>query len=161
MTVYGATDPKVIGQPISPFFGAQNGIAYAGAPVIPLPAAGGSGPVKSVNELVSNGSIPANALVNTVNGQSVGGPTGVIGADPCSVAELLSSGNGNQSNLGVASGALPGQPGENQQYVVGLTANASLSNGPAAENTDPIGIAPVQGNIAASSVVLVPSGFGG
>lgn len=161
MTVYGASDPQVIGQPISPFFGAQNGVKYAGPPIIQTPNANGSGPAKTALELVGTGSIPLNALVSTVNGVNVGGPAGTTGGDPCTVAELLSSGNGNQANGGVGFGAIPAQVGELQQVTVGLNATAMTENGPTPVNVDPLGIMPVPGGIAASSVVLVGSGFGG
>lgn len=164
MTLFKATDGIVVGQPMSPFFGAQNGIQGAGAPVIQSPVVSpASGPQVSTLASTSNGTMPTNALVSTVNGISVGGTVTVpgIGADPCSVMELLSSGNGNQANGGVGQGAIPGQPSENQQYTVGQSAVTMTENGPTPVNVDTLGVAPVPAGIPTNAIVLVASGFSG
>lgn len=153
MTLYGNGNNAPVGGIMSPFQGTTPGVA--GGATQQLPAG------MTILEALSRGLVSRNSLVNTVNGVSVGGPTGVIGADPCSIDELLSTGNGNQANQGVSLAPVAGQIGENQQYVVGLSSNASLSNGPASENTDPIGIAPVPAGLPISSVALIAQGFSG
>jgi hypothetical protein len=162
MTVFKSTDGIVVGQPISPFFGAQNGIQGAGAPVIQSPAtSAASGPQISTLEQVGKGAMPGNALVNTVNGVNVGGTVTPpnIGADPCSVIELLASGNGNQANGGVGQPIIPGQPSENQQYTVTLSAVAMTENGPTPVNVDTLGVAPVPAGTPVNQIGLVASGF--
>jgi hypothetical protein len=162
MTLFKSTDGLVVGQPISPFFGAQNGVQGAGAPVIQSPVASpNSGVQQPALAAVATGSLPANALVSTVNGVSVGGAvTGPgIGADPCSVMELFSSGNGNQANGGVGQGAINAQQVENQQYAVGETAVAMTENGPTPVNVDTLGVAPVPAGVPTNSIALVASGF--
>jgi len=164
MTVFKSTDGVVVGQPMSPFFGAQNGIQGAGAPVIQSPASSpNSGVQQPALAAVGTGSMPTNALVNTVNGVAVGGVVTApgIGADPCSVMELISSGNGNQANGGTAASALPASQGENQQYTVGMGAVAMTENGPTPVNVDTLGLAPVPAGVATNLVVLVASGFSG
>jgi hypothetical protein len=157
MTVFKSTDGLAIGQPMSPFFGAQNGASGAGAPVIQLPTG------MPLLVAASLGLVPANALVNTVNGISVGGTvsTNGIGADPCSVMELLSSGNGNQANGGVSQAPIPLQGGENQQYTVGQSAVTMSANGPTPVNVDTLGLSAVAAGIPSNSVGLVSSGFSG
>lgn len=155
MTVFKNTDGIAIGQPMSPFFGAQNGQQGAGAPTIQLPVG------MPLLVAASLGLVPANALVSTVNGVSVGGQAGVIGGDPCSVMELISSGNGNQANGGVGVGPIAAEQSEQQQYVVGQSLLASSANGPTPENVDPLGLAPVPAGIPASAVGLVAGGFSG
>jgi hypothetical protein len=156
MTVFKSTDGLAIGQPISPFFGAQNGVQGAGAPTVQLPAG------MPLLVAASLGLVPANCLVNTVNSVSVGGNIGAnAGGDPCSVMELLSSGNGNQANGGVGIAPVPLQQGENQQYVVGQTALAASANGPTPVNVDPLGLAPVPGGLPCNSIGLQASGFTG
>jgi hypothetical protein len=162
VTVFKSTDGLVVGQPISPSFGAQNGAQGAGAPVIQSPPVSpASGPQISALEQAGKGSLPVNALVSTVNGVSVGGVvTGPgIGADPCSVMELISSGNGNQANGGVGQGPIPGQPSENQQYLNGEGAPTMLANGPTPVNVDTLGVAPVPAGTPMNQIGLVSSGF--
>jgi hypothetical protein len=157
MTLFRQTDGIVAGQPINPNFGAANGAAAAGNATIQLPAG------MPLLVAASLGLVPANALVSTVNGVLVGGavtPAG-IGADPCSVMELLSSGNGNQSNGGVGYGALPTSQGENQQYIVNETAIAMSANGPTPVNVDTLGLAPVAAGVQANLVGLTANGFTG
>jgi hypothetical protein len=164
MTLFKSTDGLVVGQPISPFFGAQNGVQGAGAPVIQSPnSSPNSGAQQPALEAVGRGSLPTNALVNTVNSVSVGGAvTGPgVGADPCSVMELLSSGNGNQANGGVGQGVVVGQPSENQQYTNTLSAVAMTENGPTPVNVDTLGVAPVPAGVPTNSIALVASGFVG
>jgi len=155
MTLFRQTDGIVAGQPINPNFGAANGAAAPGAATIQLPAG------MPLLVAASLGLVPANALVNTVNGVSVGGSAGAIGGDPCSVMELMSSGNGNQANGGIGQGALPNSQGENQQITVGLTAVAMTENGPTPVNVDTLGLAPVPAGVQANLIALVASGFSG
>jgi hypothetical protein len=156
MTLFKASDVIAIGQPINPNFGAANGASAAGAPTIQLPVG------MPLLVAASLGLVPANCLVSTVNGVNVGGPVGANGGDPCSVMELLSSGNGNQANGGIGpnSNAVP-QNGEIQQVTVGLTQVAMQENGPTPVNADSIGLAPVSGGLPANTVVLVAAGFVG
>jgi hypothetical protein len=155
MTLFRQTDGIVAGQPINPNFGAANGAAAAGNATIQLPAG------MPLLVAASLGLVPANALVSTVNGVSVGGSVGAVGGDPCSVMELMSSGNGNQANGGVGQAAIPNQQSEQQQYTVGLNAVAMMENGPTPVNVDTLGVAPVPAGVPANSVALVASGFTG
>jgi hypothetical protein len=165
MTVFKSTDGLVVGQPISPFFGAQNGIQGAGAPVIPSPAASpNSGPQVTALASVANGSLPMNANVTLVNGVATGAIAG-IGGDNASVAEMLSSGNGAPSYNGVA---IPGSAGNpvgngainNQIFVDGITTtNAALSTGPVSTDVSTLTQAPMTGATVVSNVST--SGFQG
>lgn len=155
MTLFKSTDGVVAGQPMSPNFGAQNGVQGVGAPTVQLPAG------MPLLVAASLGLVPANCLVSTVNGVSVGGTVGATGGDPCSVMELMSSGNGNQANGGVGQGPIANEQSEQQQYVIGQTAVAASANGPTPTNVDPIGLAPVSAGVPANAVGLVASGFVG
>jgi hypothetical protein len=152
MTLYSSTSP-INGGIMSPFQGTTPGTP-TGSALTQLP--------NGMPALVamSLGLVPANALVGTINSVSVGGAQN-IGGDPCTLMELLSSGNGNQANGGTAAGAFPASTGENQQYTIGLTAIAMTENGPTPVNVDTTGLAPVPGGVSASLVGLTASGFGG
>jgi hypothetical protein len=152
MTLYSSTSP-INGGIMSPFQGTTPGTP-TGAALTQLPTG------MPVLVAVGLGLVPANALVNTINGVSVGGQS-AIGGDPCTIAELLSSGNGNQANGGTAAGAFPTSQGENQQYTVGQSSVATLANGPTPVNVDTTGLAPVPTGVPANLVGLVASGFGG
>lgn len=162
MTVYGATDPQVIGQPISPFFGAQNGIKYSGAPTIPLPAQVNA-PQVTVLESVARGALPRNALVASVNGVN----TGLDQKGAPTVDDLLANGAGNQVNIGVAVNGAFGNPSVNgaisqEVFVDGAqTLNAGLSTGPTTFNSETLTSCPVSGATVGSNVTLVAGGFGG
>jgi hypothetical protein len=162
MTLFKSTDGYVCGQPISPNFGAANGASPAGAVVIQSPnSSPNSGVQQPTLEAVGRGSMPANALVSTVAGVSTGGSVTApgIGADPCSVVELLSSGNGNQANGGVGQPSINAEQAEQQQYAVGETAVAMTQNGPTPVNVDTLGVAPVPAGIPTNQIGLVASGF--
>jgi hypothetical protein len=155
MTLYGATDPQVIGQQISPFFGAQNGIRYSGAPVIPSPnASPNSGPQVTLLEAASRGAMPRNASVSSINGVSTGAQ------NPVPIDDLMGNGAGNQVNGGTALNASNGNPTQNgainqEVFVDGVwTANAGLSTGPTPTNTETLTSCPVSGATVVSNVGL-------
>ena len=109
MTVFKSTDGVAVGQPISPNFGAQNGVQGAAAPVIQqptiAPVAGGmsaTGVQMSVLEACSRGLIPRNAQISTIAGMPVSSGISALQGDGMTFDEGLSSGNGAQVNLGVA-----------------------------------------------------------
>ena len=146
MTVFKSTDGVVVGQPMSPSFGAQNGAQGAGAATIQLPAG------MSILEAMSRGILPRNAYVANVNGVSTGA------GDNVSVDELLATGNGNQSVRGAP---LPPSGGINdQQFVSGTGAVAMSANGPTQTNTEPQPLAPVSGAVLSANITLGTS-FGG
>jgi hypothetical protein len=154
MTVFKSTDGLVVGQPISPFFGAQNGVQGAGAPVIQSPnASPNSGVQQPIAAAVATGSVPRNALASTVNGLNVG-----LG-DVCSVDELISNGNGFPAMLGTAK---PPSGGINDENFTGqLSAAAMQENGPAPVNNEVQPLGPVSSAVLTSNIALTPSGFGG
>jgi hypothetical protein len=165
MTVFKSTDGIVVGQPISPFFGAQNGVQGAGAPTIPVPATTqGTGVQNPILEAAARGALPRNALISTVNTVS----TGAQNATP--VDDLLGNGAGTQLNLGVA---VPGSAGNpvtgnvngaiNQQvFVDGITtANAALATGPVPSNVETLTSAPVSGATSTNALGLASGGFQG
>jgi hypothetical protein len=168
MTVFKSTDGLVVGQPISPFFGAQNGVQGAGAPVIQSPnSSPNSGVQQPIHAAISTGSMPQNAMINTVNGVSPGGNPAVIGSDPASVAQQISNGNGADTERGVP---IPGQSGNpatpgtvnNQIFVDGInTANAALSTGPAPTDISSATECPLSSSMQTNNVVLFPQQFQG
>lgn len=153
MTLYGNNNNAPVGGIMSPFQGTTPGVN--GGATQQLPAG------MPLLVALSLGLVSRNSLVNTVNGVNVGGPAGAQGGDPCSVDELLASGNGNQANGGTAAGAIPNQIDENQQYTVGQGAPAMLANGPTPVNVDTLGLAPVPAGVPANSIGLVSQGFAG
>jgi hypothetical protein len=145
MTIYGPNGGVVVGQPISPNFGAQNGASPAGGAAIALPAG------MSMLEAMSRGILPRNAYVTSVNGASTGA------GDNVSVDELMATGNGNQSMRGTP---VPPSGGINdQQFTAGTSAVALQVNGPTQTNTEPQPLAPVSGAILCGNIAQ--SGFGG
>jgi hypothetical protein len=153
MTIYGATDGKVVGQPISPFFGAQNG-ANAAAPVIQAPA----GINVTMLEAASRGSLPRNANATAVNGVSTGAQ------NPTPIDDLMGNGAGQQVNSGVAVPGVAGNPASNgainqQSFVEGTSAGAATSTGPDPYDTESLTSAPVSGATLVSNLTL--SGFQG
>jgi hypothetical protein len=150
MTLYGATSPNA-GGIMSPFQGTTPGVP-TGASLTALPTG------MPLLVAASLGLVPANALVNTVNGISVGAQG--TGGDPVTVSELLCSGNGNQSNLGTP--APPSGGANDQQFVQGIAQTAAtLANGPSQFNMEPQTIGPVSGGVFCNNVALLASGFGG
>jgi hypothetical protein len=173
MTIYVQQGPAV-GQPMSPYFGAQNGLGAT--PVIQqpttAPVAGGmqaTGVQMSLLEACSRGIIPRNANLSTVAGQSVSAGVSASQGDGMSVDEGLSSGNGAQTSLGVA---VPPNASNNvatetagvntQVFVEGIaSANGALSTGPAATNTESVVSAPTPGSITTANITLVSGAFQG
>lgn len=175
MTIYGPNGGVVVGQPISPFFGAQNG-ANAAAPLIQqpttAPVAGGmqaTGVQMSVLEACSRGIIPRNAQLSTVAGQSVSAGISALQGDGMTLDEGLASGNGMQVNLGVAVPPNAGNNvavttmGVNNQEFVGGTggANAGLSTGPTPTNNESVVSAPLAGSTTTANVALLAGVFQG
>jgi hypothetical protein len=160
MTLYGPNGGVVNGQPISPFFGAQNGAATPGSPIIPLPAQVNA-PQVTLLESAARGAVPRNAIVASINGVNAGA------GDNMSVDEAMGSGNGAQVNLGAPVNSSSGNPAtngaiSNQEFVGGIIgAVASSANGPAATNTETLTSAPISGATVAVNVSLVANGFQG
>jgi hypothetical protein len=101
----------------------------------------------------SLGLVPANQLVTSVNSISVGQ------GDPCSIAELMTNGNGPPTTRGAA---LPPSGGINdQQFAIGTAAPTFQENGPTTTNTDPQPLAPVSGAILGANVSLTAGSFQG
>lgn len=175
MTIYGTVDARVVGQPVSPFFGAQNGQLGA-APVISqpttAPVAGGmqaTGVQMSVLEACSRGLIPRNAQLATISGQAVSVAISAQSGDGVTLDEALSSGNGQQVNLGVAVAPNAANPnsittmGVNDQiFVEGVAnVNAGLSTGPTPTNTESVVSAPLPGSTTTANVGLLSGVFQG
>jgi hypothetical protein len=164
----------VVGQPMSPNFGAQQGVGPAVIVQQPTtaPVAGGmqaTGVQMSLLEACSRGIIPRNANLATVAGQSVSAGVSNVQGDGMSVDEGLSSGNGAQTSLGVA---VPPNAGNNaatetaavnnQVFVEGIaSANGALSTGPAATNVESAVSAPTPGSITTANVTLISGAYSG
>ena len=95
----------VVGQPMSPFFGLQQGVGPA--PVIEqpttAPTAGGmqaTGVQMSMLEAASRGLIPRNAQLATIAGQSVSAGVSALQGDSLSIDEAFAGGNGAEVCLG-------------------------------------------------------------
>jgi hypothetical protein len=173
MTIYVNGGP-VVGAPMSPFFGAQNGLGAT--PVIQqpttAPVAGGmqaTGVQMSLLEACSRGLIPRNAQLATVAGQSVSAGVSASQGDSMSVDEGLSSGNGAQTSLGVA---VPPNAGNtsatttagvnNQVFVDGIaSANDGLSTGPTPFNNESVVSAPTPGSTTTANVTLLSGVYSG
>lgn len=142
----------VIGQPISPNFGVQFSGAPPANPVTPLQS--------GVPLLVqaSNGSVPINQLVNTINGVSAGGDPSK-GGDPCTISQILSNGNGAETARGAS--VLPNGANNQQVFVGGIaTAQSSLVTGPTAADTSNLTECPVSAATLCQNVALFPQ-YGG
>jgi hypothetical protein len=176
MTVYKNTDGIVVGQPMSPFFGAQNGQQGPVASVIEqpttAPVAGGmqaTGVQMSLLEACSRGLIPRNAQLATVAGQAVSAGISASQGDGMSVDEGLSSGNGAQTSLGVAVAPNAGNniatttAGiNNQVFVDGIaSANDTLSTGPVPTDNESVVSAPTPGSTTTANVTLLTGVFQG
>jgi hypothetical protein len=176
MTLFKSTDGVVVGQPMSPSFGAQNGRQGAAAPTIQqpttAPVTGGmqaTGVQMSVLEACSRGLIPRNAQLSTIAGQSVSAGISALQGDGVSVDEALSSGNGTQVNLGVAvppnagNNAAVETMGVNNQIMVEGAAdnNGALSTGPTPTNTESVVSAPLAGSTTTANVTLLAGVYQG
>jgi hypothetical protein len=154
MTLFKSTDGLVCGQPISPFFGAQNGAQGAGAVVIPSPAASpNSGVQQPIAAAVATGSVPRNALATSINGTAVGA------GDNCSVDELISNGNGPPALLGTSK--TPSGGVNDQNFTGQLTGVAMQENGPTTVNNEVQPLGPVSSAVLTSNIALTPNGFQG
>jgi len=175
MTIYGPNGGVVVGQPISPFFGAQNG-ANAAAPIVQqpttAPVAGGmqaTGVQMSMLEACSRGLVPRNVQLSTISGQAVSAGISQSQGNALPLDEALSSGSGAQMNLGVAEPPNANTPnsvetsGVNTQVFVGGvgSANDALSTGPTTINLSSVVSAPLAGSTTTANVTLVPGGFQG
>ncbi len=174
MTIYGPNGGVVVGQPISPFFGAQNG-ANAAAPIISQPTSApgtgmqATGVQMSLLEACSRGLMPRNANVASVAGVSAGVGISNTNGDSLSVDEAMSNGNGQQVNLGVAVPPNAANPNSittssinNQIFVEGAAnANGGLSTGPAPTNIEALTSAPIPASMTTANVTLVAGGFSG
>jgi len=176
MTVYKNTDGVVVGQPMSPNFGAQNGQQGPVASVIQqpttAPVAGGmqaTGVQMSLLEATSRGIIPRNAQLATIAGQAVSVGISASQGDGVSLDEAFASGNGMQVNLGVAVPPNANNPnsvttmGINNQVFVDGTANAndSLSTGPTPFNNESVVSAPLAHSTTTANVTLLTGVFQG
>lgn len=174
MTIY-QSDGRVVGQPVSPFFGAQCG-QTGSAPVIEqptqAPVTGGmqaTGVQMSLLEACSRGLIPRNAQLSTIAGQSVSAGISVSQGDSVSLDEAFSSGNGMQVNLGVAvppnannTSAVTTAGVNNQIFVDGVAnANDGLSTGPTPVNNESVVSAPLPGSTTTANVTLLSGAFQG
>jgi hypothetical protein len=175
MSIYGCNGGVVVGQPISPFFGAQNG-ANAAAPIIQQPTSApvtvgmqATGVQMSMLEACSRGLIPRNAQLSTISGQSVSAGISQSQGDGLPLDEAFSSGNGAQMNLGVAEPPNANTPnsvetsGINTQVFVGGvgSANDALSTGPTPINNDSVVSAPLAGSTTTANVTLLAGVFQG
>jgi hypothetical protein len=173
MTQYVQQGP-VVGQPMSPFFGAQNGLGAT--PVIQqpttAPVAGGmqaTGVQMSLLEACSRGIIPRNAQLATIAGQAVSAGISGLQGDSASLDEAFASGNGAQTSLGVAvppnannNTATTTMGVNNQVFVEGVAnANAGLSTGPTPTNTESVVSAPLAGSTTTANVTLLTGVFQG
>ena len=148
MTIYVQQGPAV-GQPMSPFFGAQNGLGAT--PVIQqpttAPTAGGmqaTGVQMSVLEACSRGLIPRNAQLATIAGQAVSAGISALQGDGVTLDEAFTSGNGAQV------------------FVDGIAnANDSLSTGPTPFNNESLVSAPLSGATTTANVTLLTGVFQG
>jgi len=114
----------------------------------------------SMMEAMSRGLVPMNALVNTVNGVSVGGAVNVIGSDPATVGQTFSNGNGSETCRGTNIG--PNGAVNQQIFVDGIaTAIGASATGPAATNTASLVEAPVTSATTTANVALIANQFGG
>jgi hypothetical protein len=176
MTVFKNTDGIVVGQPMSPSFGAQNGQQGPGAITIEqpttAPTAGGmqaTGVQMSMLELCSRGLVPRNAQISTIAGQSVSAGISSLQGDSVSLDEAFSSGNGTQVNLGVAVAPNAGNNSvgtlstlSNQAFVEGIAgAGDALSTGPTATNIESIVSAPLAGSTTTANVTLLAGVYAG
>jgi hypothetical protein len=176
MTVFKNTDGIVVGQPMSPFFGAQNGQQGPGAIVIEqpttAPTAGGmqaTGVQMSLLEQCSRGLIPRNANLSTIAGQSVSAGISALQGDGVSVDEAMTSGNGAQICAGVA---VPPNAGNNvatitmginnQIFVEGVAGvGDAISTGPTPTNTESVVSAPLPGSTTTANVTLLAGVYQG
>jgi hypothetical protein len=173
MTQYVNQGP-VVGQPMSPFFGAQNGLGAT--PVIQqpttAPTAGGmqaTGVQMSLLEACSRGLMPRNAYIASVSGVAPAAGVSNSQGDGLSVDEAISNGNGQQVNQGMAVAPNASNPNSittmgvnNQIFVEGIAnANDALSTGPAPTNTEAVTSAPTPASTTTANVGLLAGAYAG
>jgi hypothetical protein len=173
MTQYVNQGP-VVGQPMSPYFGLQQGVGPA--PVIEqpttAPVAGGmqaTGVQMSLLEACSRGLIPRNAQLATVAGQAVSAGISSSQGDSLSFDEAFASGNGAEICLGVPVAPNAGNTSvvtlstlSNQVFVEGIAGvGDALSTGPAATNIESVISAPLAGSTTTANVTLLTGVFQG
>jgi hypothetical protein len=132
----------VTGQPIQQFAG--------GAPANNLTSIP---PGMTQLEAASRAIIPININLAAVNGISTGA------GDPCSMLELMTNGNGVPSCRGTS--APPSGAQNDEQFVVGTSAQTFLANGPTPTNTDPQTLSPVSGAVTGANIALIAGSFNG
>src|SRR5258708_5774996 len=170
MAIYGPNGGVVIGQPISPFFGAQNGASSPGGPIIQqpttAPVAGGmqaTGVQMSLLEACSRGIVPRNAQLATIDGQSVSVGVSALQGNGVTVDAALAEGNGTNMNLGVAAPQNANNPNSvdtgsiNTQLFVGGIGNVddTLSDGPTQTNMESVVSEPLPGSTTTANVGLL------
>lgn len=153
MTLFRNTDGIVAGQPINPNFGAANGVVAPGAATVQLPAG------MPLLVAASLGLVPANCLVNTVNGVSPGGNPAVVGSDPATVAQLITNGNGSETGRGASTA--PNGAIDQQIFADGFVAASAAGNGATPKNTSALTECPVAGTTLCQNVALFAGQFGG
>jgi hypothetical protein len=167
MTIYVQQGP-VVGQPMSPNFGAQNGLGAT--PVVSqpttAPTAGGmqaTGVQMSLLEACSRGLIPRNNMVTAAGGVSTGAQ------NPTPVDDCMSNGCGAQLNLGVAVAPNANNPNSvttagvnNQIFVEGIAGNGDgISTGPIPTNIETYTSAPIPASATTANVTLGAGQFQG
>ncbi len=173
MTIYVQQGPAV-GQPMSPFFGAQNGLGAT--PVIQqpttAPTAGGmqaTGVQMSILEACSRGLMPRNANIASVAGVATSAGISNTNGNSLSFDDAMSNGNGAQASGGVAVNPNASNPVEvttagvnTQIFVEGIAnANGGLSTGPVTTNTESLTSAPTPASMTTANVALVANSFSG
>ena len=164
----------VVGQPMSPFFGLQQGVGPA--PVIEqpttAPTAGGmqaTGVQMSMLEAASRGLIPRNAQLATIAGQSVSAGVSALQGDSLSIDEAFAGGNGAEVCLGAPVAPNAGNNStvtlstlSSQAFVDGIAGvGDALSTGPAATNIESVISAPMAHSTTTASVTLVAGAYAG
>jgi hypothetical protein len=171
MAIY-QTEGVVIGAPISPFFGAQNGLGKAPIVSQPTSAPGvgmqATGVQMSLLEMCSRGLMPRNACIASVSGVPVAVGISNTNGDAMSVDEAMSDGNGAQVNLGVA---VPGTSGNpiplatdsinNQIFGSGTSLSANLAQGATPTNAETLTSGPTPASTTTANVALVANSFVG
>jgi hypothetical protein len=173
MTIYVNGGP-VVGQPMSPNFGAQNGLGAT--PVIQqpttAPTAGGmqaTGVQMSLLEACSRGIIPRNAQLSTIAGQSVSAGASQSQGDSLSIDEAFAGGNGAAVCLGAPVAPNAGNTSvvtlstlSSQAFVDGIAGvGDALSTGPAPTNIESVVSAPLSHSTTTANVTLLAGVFQG
>ena len=164
----------VVGQPMSPFFGAQQGVGPA--PVIEqpttAPTAGGmqaTGVQMSMLEAASRGLIPRNVYISTIAGQSASAGISASQGDSLTLDEGFASGNGAQVCLGAPVAPNAGNTSvvtlstlSQQAFVDGIAGvGDAMSTGPAPTNIESVVSAPMAHSTTTASVTLVSGAYSG